>query len=257
MKIQNHNDTVRQAFTLQAGNYAANATLSDSSRLTRLVEAVNPSEDSLVLDVATGPGFVAEAFSTARMVVGIDITLAPLKIAKQRLHDLPNLNLQLADVSSLPFAEAVFDVVVSRLAIHHFENPGPVLGEMARVCRVNGIVAVEDIIVSEHPKRANFQNRFEKLRDSSHTKAQPLSRLVRMFADTGLEVENVITGFLMQDVETWFANAHTPTARAARARTLIQRDATEDLSGTQPFRDSNNRLQFRQRTAIVVGRKLR
>jgi len=136
------------------------------------------------------------------------------------------------------------------------ELPGQVLEEMARVCRANGIVAVEDIIVSEHSRRANFQNRFEKLRDPSHTKAQPLSHLLRTFAHVGLEVENVIIGFLLQDMETWLANAHTPAARASKARALIERDANEDLSGTQPFRDGNNRLQFRQRTAIVVGRKL-
>ena len=77
-----------------------------------------------------------------------------------------------------------------------------------------------------------------------------------MFAGAGLEVENVMTGFLLQDVETWFANAHTPVAQATTAKALLERDANEDLSGTRPFRDSNNRLQFRQRTAIVVGRKL-
>jgi ubiquinone/menaquinone biosynthesis C-methylase UbiE len=152
MKSNNHNDTVRQAFTLQADKYAVNPLLSDSRRLTRLVEAVNPSEDSRVLDVATGPGFVAEAFSpTCRNVVGVDITLAPLTIAKQRFRQrgLSNLDLQLADVSSLPFPKAVFDVVVSRLAIHHMEHPAQVLKEMARVCLTNGTVAVEDIIVSE------------------------------------------------------------------------------------------------------------
>lgn len=257
MKTQNHNDAVRRAFTVQADSYAANALVSDSGRLTRLVEAVNLAENSRMLDVATGPGFVAGAFSPiCQTVVAVDITLAPLKIAKQRLQERSNLNFQLADVNRLPFPDGTFDVVVSRLAIHHVEHPTEVLKEMSRVCHVSGIVAVDDIIVSEHSKRANFQNHFEKLRDPSHTKALPLSGLLRMFASTGLEVENVIIGFLMQDVETWLANAHTPTAQAARARTLIERDASEDLSGTQPFRDSNNRLQFRQRTAILVGRKL-
>ena len=258
MKIPKHVDVVRHAFTLQADSYAVNPLLSDSRRLTRLVEAVNPSEDGRVLDVATGPGFVAEVFSpVCRMIVGIDITLSPLEIAKRRLRGLSNLTLQLADVSRLPFSKDVFDVVVSRLALHHMEYPAQVLEEMARVCRADGVVAIEDITVSEHSKRANFQNRFEKLRDPSHTKAQPLSRLLKMFAEVGLEVENVIIGFLMQDVETWLANAHTSASQAARARALIEHDADEDLSGTQPFRDSNNRLHFRQRTAIVVGRKLR
>lgn len=259
MKSQKHTDTVRRAFTLQADSYAANPLITDSERLARFVGAVSPAKENRVLDVATGPGFVAEAFfSTCRVVIGVDITRAPLEIAQKRLgaSSPSNLNFQLADVGNLPFAEAEFDIVVSRLAIHHMENPARVLEEMARVCRTNGIVAVEDLIVSEHSKRAVYQNRFEKLRDPSHTNAQPLTRLVKMFVAAGLEVERVMTGFLLQDVNTWLANAHTPPLQAAKARALIERDADEDLSGTRPSRDSSNQLKFSQRTAIIVGRKL-
>ena len=259
MKTRKHNDTVRQAFTLQADHYAANPLITDSERLARFVGVVSPAKENRVLDVATGPGFVAEAFlSICGVVIGVDITRAPLEIAKKRLLSyIPsNLNFQLADVSNLPFAEAEFDIVVSRLAIHHMEHPAQVLEEMSRVCRANGIVAVEDIIVSEHSKHAVYQNRFEKIRDASHTNAQPLTRLVKMFVAAGLEVEKVMTGFLLQDVNTWLANAHTPPLQAAKARTLIERDAEEDLSGTRPFLDSSNQLKFSQRTAIVVGRKL-
>lgn len=128
MKTQNHNDFVRNAFTLQADHYAANPLITDSRRLSRLVEAVNPYKESRVLDMATGPGFVAEAFSpVCRFVVGIDTTLAPLEIGKRRLRErnISNVDLQLADVVCLPFTEAVFDVVVSRLAIHHFQTQHP------------------------------------------------------------------------------------------------------------------------------------
>ena len=260
MKNKKHDDTVRHAFTLQADKYAANSTLANPARLAHLVETVNPSKNSLVLDVATGPGFVAEAFaSVCRMVVGVDITRAPLEIARRHLHkqNHSNLHFQLADVGHLPFANAQFNVVVCRLAVHHFNNPARILTEMARVCHVNGTVAIEDIIVSEHPVRASYQNRFEKLRDLSHTKAQPLTRLLKLFADTGIEVEKVITDNLLQDVDKWLSNTYTPPKRAARVKALIERDVGEDLSGTDPFRNSDGRLQFRQRTAIVVGRKLR
>lgn len=260
MKTQKHSDTIRHAFTLQANKYAANSTLANPARLAHLVETVNPPKHSLVLDVATGPGFVAEAFaSVCRMVIGVDITRAPLEIARRHLpaKNISNLHFQLADVGHLPFADAQFNVVVCRLAVHHFNNPARILTEMARVCHVNGTVAIEDIIASEHSSRASYQNRFEKLRDPSHTKAQPLTRLLKLFADTGIEVEKVITDTLLQDVDAWLANAYTPTRRAAKVKALIARDAEEDLSGTDPFRNIDGRLQFRQRTAIVVGRKLR
>ncbi len=260
MRSQRHTDNIRRAFTLQADAYASNPTLANPLRLEYLVQAINPSENSLVLDVATGPGFVAEAFALhSRMVIGVDVTRAPLEIARRQLQEknISNLHFQNADVNHLPFADAQFNVVVCRFAIHHFDNPARILSEIVRVCRINGTVGIEDIIVSEHRIRANYQNRFEKLRDPSHTKAQSLTYLLRLLAGAGLEIEKVITGTLLQDLDKWLANSHTPAKQAAKVRALMEQDAQEDLSGTSPYHDNDNRMQFLQKTAIVIGRKLR
>lgn len=259
MKTKSQKDAVRRAFTLQAGRYAANPLVTDSQRLTRLVDTINPSKESRVLDVATGPGFVAEAFlAQCSYVVGVDITRAPLEIAQRRLsrHNPSRLKFLLGDVEHLPFAEAEFDIVVSRLAIHHMEQPQKVMDEKARVCRTNGIVAVEDLVTSEHSNRATYQNRFEKIRDPSHMGALSISRLIKIFARSGLEIEKAMTGYLLQDVTTWLANARTLPSEAAKTRALIERDAEEGLSGTRPFYDSDHRLKFIQQTIILVGRKL-
>jgi hypothetical protein len=130
------------------------------------------------------------------------------------------------------------------------------LGEMVRVCAPQGTVAVEDLVVSEHPSRGAYQNRFENLRDPSHTAAFSLSALVKLFAEAGLEVERVSTGQLRQVVERWLTNAQTPAERAVQVRRLIEDDAGEDLSGTLPFQADDGQWCFTQRTAIVVGRKL-
>lgn len=58
------------------------------------------------------------------------------------------------------------------------------------------------------------------------------------------------------DVDAWLANTHSPKRRATKAKNLIERDAKEDLSGTNPFWDEENRLYFVQKIARVVGRKL-
>jgi len=145
--------------------------------------------------------------------------------------------------------------VVCRLAFHHFPDPARVLGEMARVCKTDGTVAVEDLIASETTARADYQNEFERLRDPSHTRALPLSELLELFAGVGLEVERVKTDALIPAVEEWLANAKTPSTMAPTVRELIERDAVEDLSGTRPFRRDGT-LYFTQRTAAVVGRRL-
>lgn len=253
-----HNEVVRQEFTRQAAAYAANPSVADRERVTRLVQAVAPAPEARVLDVATGPGYVAMGFAAAcRDVIGLDLTAAPLEIAEGKRQDrgLSNLSFVVGDAERLPFASDAFDAVVCRLAFHHLENPLAVLREMARVCRTGGTVAVEDLIASEHPTRAAYHNRFENLRDPSHVRAIPLSELLGFFAAAALELQRVYTETNAQEVERWLANAQTPPERAQVARTLIEQDEAHDLSGVSPFHRDGG-LWFTHRTAVVIGRKL-
>ena len=255
-----HQAVIKEAFTRQAAAFAANPTVSDPRRVARLVAAVDAPPGARVLEVATGPGYVALGFGAAGCeVVGVDLTPAPLAIAEamRRQRGLPNVRFQEAEAEHLPFDAASFDAAVCRLAFHHFADPGRVLGEMVRVCRPGGTVAVEDLVVSEHPRRAAYQNRFEHLRDPSHTRAFTLSDLLAAFTAAGLEVEGVQTWELVQVVERWLANAQTPPDAAAEVRRLVAADGAADLSGARPFRRDPDGWCFRHRNAIVVGRALR
>src|SRR5208337_985793 len=253
-----HKATVREEFTRQAEAYAAAVPIRDPERIARLVEAVDPSPDARVLEVASGPGYVAMAFAArCREVVGFDLTAAPVGIAERtrRERGLANVRFEVGDAEHLPFAGGEFDVAVCRFAVHHFENPATVIAEMARVCRDGGSVAIEDLIASEHPGRADYHNRFERLRDTSHTRALPLSELVKTMAQAGLEIVRFHSDRIVNPVEAWLTSAHTPPNRAAEARAMIERDVQEDLSGTRPFR-RDGELYFTHRTATVIGRKL-
>jgi len=110
-----------------------------------------------------------------------------------------------------------------------------VLREMARVCRTQGKVAVEDLVSSEHRARADYQNQFERLRDPSHTRTLAASELLALFTAAGLEIERLYSGEIVQNLERWLANSQTPPDRAAQVRALIERDARDDLSGTRPY----------------------
>jgi ubiquinone/menaquinone biosynthesis C-methylase UbiE len=253
-----HKAVVRQEFTQQAQAYAASPLIANPDRLAALVQAVRPQPGARILDVATGPGYVAAAFAEAGCeVVGLDLTPAPLALAEQMrvARGLTNLRFQLGDAEHLPFAEQMFDSVVSRYALHHCEDPLRVLAEMARVCSLQGAVVIQDLIVSEFPTRATYQNRFEQLRDTSHTRALPISEFLALFTSCGLEVEQVITDRLTQPLEAWLANAHTTSERAAQVRELIEQDEHRDLSGTHPFR-RQEAIYFYQRIATFIARKI-
>lgn len=253
-----HKRTVRDAFTEQADAYAANATVSDQERIARLVEATGVGPDDHVLDVATGPGHVAFGFGEqAERVIGVDLTTAPLEIASERRREreMEHVDFVRGDAEALPCPADTFDVIVCRLALHHAERPARVVREMARVCRPGGTVAVGDLVGSEHVDRAAYQNRFERLRDPSHVRALPVSELLEVLTEAGVEVDGLETYSVVQHVDPWLSNAETPGRRAKRARELLRRDAQEDLSGTRPYR-RDGELHFCQRHAILAGRLL-
>jgi ubiquinone/menaquinone biosynthesis C-methylase UbiE len=253
-----HKDRMREEFTRQASEYAAAPLIKDADHIARLVREVIPRFTDRVLEIATGPGHVALAFAPlCREVVGIDLTEAPLEIAERMRAErgIANARFQLADADRVPFGDAEFDIVVCRFAVHHFDQPAQVIGEMARVCRPGGRIAIEDLVASEHPARADFYNRFERLRDTSHTRALPLSELVRTIAQAGLEIVRFGSDAALNPVEQWLTSAHTPPDRAKEVRAMLERDVREDLSGVNT-RVIDGALYFTHRLAIVVGRKL-
>lgn len=252
-----HKDTIRKEFTRQAEAFAALRELHSPERIDRLVNAISPAPTERALEIATGPGHVAMALALrCREVVGVDLTDAPLAIAERtrRERGLDNIRFQRADAEQLPFADDEFDIVLCRFALHHFEDPAVPLREMIRVCRPGGRIVVEDLAASEIPGRAAFYNHFERLRDTSHTRALSMSELLCLFGTHGLEIDSLYTADLVQAAEQWLANSHTPPDRAAQVRDLLARDEREDLSGTRPFR-RDGELFFTQKTLAVVARK--
>jgi ubiquinone/menaquinone biosynthesis C-methylase UbiE len=256
-----HNDVVRESFTTQAKAFASNPWVTNGERIRRLVASARLKGTERVLDIATGPGYIAEAFArAAREVIGVDLTAAMLAIGEERTgqNGISNVSFRTGDAQNLPFEGENFDVVVCRLALHHMQEPGRVVREMARVSRAGGTVLVEDIFASEHSERAEYQDRWEKLRDPSHVRVLPLSEHLRLFRDAALETDSVKTyDDLCPQVEQWLETTKVPPEQAEEVRRLLEQDRARDLSGTQPFNDEGGRLHFHARTVILTGRKFR
>src|ERR1700730_17754043 len=94
------------------------------------------------------------------------------------------------------------------------------------------------------------------LRDLSHVRTLPLSELLHIFRDAGLETEMVSTADdLCPEVERWMATTNVPEERAAEIRQLLEDDLQQDLSGTRPFRNAAGQMFFHARTVMLSGRK--
>jgi len=120
-----------------------------------LLDAAGVGEDSRVLDVATGPGYVAaEAARRGASVVGLDISSAMVALASE-LH--PDIEFRRGDAQELPFGDGAFDAVVANFLILHVGRPEAVARELARVVVPGGALA---LTVWDVPQRARIFDLF-------------------------------------------------------------------------------------------------
>lgn len=186
MESKTHNDNIIEQFSKQASGYSS--IVSHRDALEELITITSATKQDNVLDIACGSGIVSCEFAKhVNHVTGIDITEGMINEAKklQDKYQLKNIDWEIGEVTSLPYPNNHFSIVVSRFGFHHFLNPELVLMEMIRVCKPNGIVMVVDVSLPDD--KIDAYNRMEKNRDSSHVKALSLKEFEMLFDKSGLK----------------------------------------------------------------------
>lgn len=255
MNANPRKEHTRQAFTTQADSYANSVIVAAEESRRRFVEFVAPRAADRVLDVATGPGFLALLFAEKVLeVAGIDLTPAMLARAEaNRLQrGLANVSFKEGDAEALPFPDASFAIATCGSAFHHFSDPRRVLNEMVRVTKSGGLVALIDIITAENPDQAALHNRLENWRDPSHVRCLPVSELVAMFEQAGLHDIRTTTYGTARELEEWFAISKSPPDVTERVRAAFIASIPNDGTGLKVHMEGE-RVCFNHTFAWVVG----
>jgi SAM-dependent methyltransferase len=176
-----------------------------------VVDMCSPKPGLKVLDVATGGGHVARRLREGgAQVVTVD----------------PSPGMQpdvIARAEDLPFADGSFDVVVNRLAAHHFQSIGAAIGEFARI--TSSLVVIEDhLYTDEETEQA------EKLRDPSHVRSLSEEEWRELLVDAGLEVERVEFHDMTLAFDEWLDRTDTPEADRPRIRELLRPLSSDDAA---------------------------
>lgn len=101
-----------------------------------LLDAARVGRGTVVLDVATGPGYVAAAAAArGASVVGVDFAGAMVERARAR-H--PRVEFRQGDAEDLDFDPGSFDAVVMNFGLLHLARPERALMEAHRVLRPGG-----------------------------------------------------------------------------------------------------------------------
>ncbi|MDY6912636.1 MAG: methyltransferase domain-containing protein [Chloroflexota bacterium] len=246
---------VRELFTRKTQDYAGSSLLVNSDNLDAVIQLSQISSNDRVLDVATGTGFMAKAMSgIGADVLATDFTISMLEKAREGIGDCDNAAFALADAECLPFADASFDVIACRVAIHHFANPQIALREMARVCKPGGRVVIMDVVSSEDESRSELHNRIGKMRDSSEVRQWRCSELEQMLRDGALDVSTVDLWPHLMAFDEWIRLGGADAETALEVKRMVIDSMEGDKAGLSPeFR--NGELYFTWTTAILIANK--
>ena len=204
--------------------------------------AIDPTTKAL--DVACGTGIFARALLPhCAEVTGLDATEAMLDRARTATQDqegADRITFLTGDAGKMPFDSDSFDLVVSRLAIHHFPNPEEQVREIARVVRPGGRVVIVDITSPQNAEVAARLDELETLRDPTHTHTLSIPTLANLLSSHGLalvndNLENIPQLDIEMALEGWMESTKTGEADRATIRTAINAELTGDGPATGMF----------------------
>lgn len=250
-------EAVRKSFSRQAAGFDdPSRNFSRADYLRHLVEVLELGGDERVLEVAAGTCACGRALAQyAASVTCLDATPAMLAEGRRLAEAEHHANMAFVEgvAGALPFGESAFDIVVSRLALHHIADPRAAVAEMARIVRPGGRVMVIDMVADAQTRVE--RDRIERLRDSSHARCLTHDELGAMLVDAGLCVASVEVAPMEQRLEPWLELTGTPDHNARE----ISRSLHAELAGGSPTGFSphlrDGEIWFWQQWCMMMARE--
>jgi SAM-dependent methyltransferase len=154
------------------------------------------------LDVATGGGHVARRLREA----GLEVVSSDPAPGMQ-----PDV---VCRAEHLPFADGSFDLVVTRVAAHHFDDVQQAVIEMARVA-ATAVLIVDNAFMGEDVEEA------EKLRDPSHVRNYSEAEWRSFVEAAGFRVAEVQYFEKPIELQPWLDRCGCEGEDAERVRELV------------------------------------
>jgi ubiquinone/menaquinone biosynthesis C-methylase UbiE len=218
-----HHDQVADAFGSTAASYLTSHVHATGADLQTLAASIAATPGATVLDMGCGAGHASFAAAQhAQAVVAYDIApqmLATVAAAAKE-RGLDNIRTQQGAAETLPFDDASFDWVISRMSAHHWHDVPKALAEVRRVLKPGGRVLFIDIAGIDHPLLDTHIQAVEVLRDASHIRDYRADEWLAYFGAAGFKATIRERWRLPIEFASWVARMRTPEPRVVAIRSL-------------------------------------
>lgn len=251
----NYNDTVRQSFKKQAEKFTAYH-MSKTEYTDYLIRRIGAKGTEHALEVAAGTCICGRALAPyVKDITCLDLTEEMLAQGKKLAGEsqIKNIYFQTGNAEELPYESETFDLVVTRLSFHHFDNPEKPFGEMKRVLKKGGKLVVWDMEAVEESLRAT-DDKIEKMRDRSHTRILSREEFEEMFKkDFTLQCEK--TTLVPVNLKSWMELTDTPEDVQKEISDLMKAElAGGRKTGFSPY-CKGSQIMFDHRWLLLIGVK--
>jgi ubiquinone/menaquinone biosynthesis C-methylase UbiE len=250
-----HAQRIQSQFSKQAATFGGVVAHTAQQSLEAMIALAAPKSTDDALDIACGPGIVTCALApVVRSIRGQDVVPAMIEKARARQTErgLANVEWDLCDAGALPYPDDRFDLVVTRFSFHHLREPLTILREMRRVCRVGGTIVLAD--VAPLPEASENYDRFETLRDPSHTHALTEPEFDALFAAASLPIVRRVRHGLPMELEGQIAASFPEPGAADELRRLFEADLGVNTLGVDARRE-RDQIWFTYPVLVLASTK--
>lgn len=252
-------EAIRESFGKQAADFEGKSmSFSKKEYLEYTVRSMGPSETDSVLEVAAGTCACGRAIAPyASTVTCLDLTAAMLEVGRREAESegLHNMVFVLGNAEELPFLDGSFDIVVTRLALHHFPDVSRPMDEMVRVLRPGGRLVIIDMEATEEELRER-RDEIETLRDPSHVRVLSTKEIRELLEARSVEVCTSEVTPIPVSLDSWMDLTKVGPETRETIVSAMRRDIDGgDPTGFHPY-EKESSIYFDQRWSLVIGTKV-
>ncbi len=223
-----------------------------------VLEFAAPAGTERVLDIGTGAGHTALVLAPrVSSVVLTDPVPAMLATARRlfEVADVRNAEFVEAVAEQLPFPDASFDIVTTRLAAHHFDDVPLAFHEAARVLRPGGVFIFIDTLAPDDPESAAYQDEVETLRDPTHRRIYTQREWIAFCEQVGLRTEKTEVVRKAHAFEPWLERGGEDLATLQRVRQRFRDAPASAVRDLEIVVNDGAVVSFTDRKLVTAARR--